>query len=151
AYKKLVGGAVAKGKTADALPLMKIIKEGEGANIEFKSTLRMNLHTKEKDQKIELAVLKNLAAFLNIKGGKLVIGLADDGQPVGIDVDGFQTEDKMNLHLVNLIKDRIGPSSLIYIHPRFEDYHDARVMVLDCQPSNVPIFVKDGASERFYI
>ena len=30
-------------------------------------------------------VLKTLAAFLNSNGGKLIIGVADDGTPVGIE------------------------------------------------------------------
>ena len=151
AYKKLAGDAAVTGKSTPLLPVMTLIAEGEGTSIEFKSTLRVNLHTKQKDSKMELAVLKTVAAFLNMNGGKLVIGVSDDGEPVGIEVDGFLNEDKMSLHLVDLIKDRIGPSSMIYIHPRFDDYQDARVMVLDCLPSKVPIFVKDGVSEKFYV
>jgi hypothetical protein len=38
----------------------------------------------------------------------------------------------------------------MYIHPRFEDLQDKRVMV-DCWPSRSPAFVKDGGTERFYI
>ena len=92
-----------------------------------------------------MAVLKTIAAFLNMKGGTLIIGVADDGDPVGIEADGFPSEDKMNLHLVNLIKDRISASSMLYIFPRFDDYQEARIMMVDCLPAKSPIFVKDGA------
>jgi hypothetical protein len=33
----------------------------------------------------------------------------------------------MYLHLVNLLKDRMGPQYMMYIHPRFDDYEDMRV------------------------
>ena len=35
----------------------------------------------------------------------LVIGVSDDSEALGIETDGFPNEDKMNVHLVNLIKD----------------------------------------------
>jgi predicted HTH transcriptional regulator len=113
--------------------------------------LRINLHTGEKDSKMELAVLKTLAAFLNMNGGTLVVGVADDGEPVGIEADKFPDEDKMHLHLVNLVKERIGPTSMMHIHPRFDDYQGARVLVADCGAAKAPVFVKDGSIERFYV
>src|ERR1700704_5238042 len=76
AYKKLAGDVATFGKHL-LLPVTKLV--GSGTNIEFKSTLRINLHTRQKDSKMELAVLKTVAAFLNMSGGTLVIGVADDG------------------------------------------------------------------------
>ena len=46
--------------------------------MEFKSTLRLNLHTGQTDDRMQLAVLKTLAGFLNAQGGTLLIGVADD-------------------------------------------------------------------------
>lgn len=119
--------------------------------MELKSTLRVNLHTGNKDPNMELACLKTIAGFLNSKGGTLIIGVSDDGQSVGIDVDGFQNEDKMHLHLGNLLRDRIGPAHSMYIHPRFEDRDDVRVLVVDCWAANSPAFVKNGPAESFYV
>jgi predicted HTH transcriptional regulator len=81
----------------------------------------------------------------------LIVGVSDDGEPVGVEADKFPDEDKMNLHLVNIIKERIGPSSMLYISPRFDDYQDARVLVLECLPAKTPVFVKDGNIERFFV
>jgi len=124
---------------------------GESSYIEFKSALRMNLHTGTRDPKIELAILRTIAGFLNTHGGTLMIGIADDGTALGIGVDGFENEDKMSLHLVNLVKDRMGPIFLPFIHMRFEDYKDNRVMVIECMETKSPVYVKDGPLERFYI
>ena len=128
-----------------------IIVTGESDQVEFKSTLRTNLHTSNKDPRMELAVLRTIAGFLNTNGGVLTIGVADDRTPLGIDADGFENEDKMCLHLVNLIKERIGPSIMQFIHVRFEDYDSYRVMVIECSKAKTPAFAKDGNIERFYI
>jgi predicted HTH transcriptional regulator len=128
-----------------------LIREGEGMHVEFKATLRVNLHTGEKDAKMELAALKTIAGFLNTRGGTLIVGVSDDGETVGIDADGFGSEDKMHLHLVNMLKERLGTQHSMYIHPRFEDREGARVLVVDCWQANSAVFVKDGDAERFYV
>jgi len=133
------------------LSLGDIISNGESSIVEFKSTLRVNLHTNNKDPRIELAAIKTVAGFLNSNGGVLTIGVADDRRPLGINADGFESEDKMNLHLISLLKDKIGPTFLPFIHARFEDYNSCRVMVVECFRSRTPAFVKDGGLERFYI
>ncbi len=145
----LVGGQV--GILNMAFPLSDILSNGESSEVEFKSTLRMNLHTGSKDPRIELAAIKTIAGFLNSNGGILTIGVADDRTPLGIEADGFENEDKMSLHFVNLIKERIGPSMMQFIHVRFEDYDSCRVMVIECSKAKSPVFVKDGNIERFYI
>jgi len=141
-----------KGEIAQtSVSIDKMVETGESTYIEFKSTLRMNLHTGVKDPKMELAVLKTIAGFLNTHGGTLMIGISDDGTVLGIAGEGFENEDKMSLHLVNLIKDRMGPIFLPFIHIRFEDYKDNRVMIVECTKAKSPVYVKDGTIERFYI
>jgi predicted HTH transcriptional regulator len=98
-----------------------------------------------------MSALKTIAGFLNAHGGTLIVGCADDGQPIGLDADQFTNDDKMYLHLVNLIKDRIGAQHMLYIHPRFEDLKDKRVFAIECLPSRSPVFVKDNGAERFFV
>jgi hypothetical protein len=81
----------------------------------------------------------------------LIIGVADDGNPVGIQEDGFESEDKAYLHLVSLINGRIGPLYMMYLHVHFDDYGKRRVMIVECGAAQSPVFLKDGAVERFYI
>ncbi len=149
AYQKLSDQGTTKDQPE--MSLDHIVEQGETTTVEFKSTLRMNLHTETKDSRMETAALKTIAAFLNSFGGNLVIGVADDGTALGIGADKFESEDKMYLHLVNLIKSRIGPHHMMYIQPRFEDYEDARVLVIECSRSKSPVFVKDGNDEHFFI
>ena len=92
----------------DDFDINAVIDGGESSRIEFKSSLRMNLHTNKPDKRMELAALKTLAAFLNSDGGTLVIGVADDHEPVGIQIDDFPNEDRMNLHLGNIVNRTMG-------------------------------------------
>lgn len=129
-----------------------LVNIGEGTEVEFKSTLRANLHTGERDPRMEQAVLKTIAGFLNSRaGGRLVIGVADDGTAGGLEADGFENEDRMALHLMNLIRSRLEERFGMYIHPHFEDHDGVRVLVVDCSPAGSPVFVKEGNTERFYV
>ena len=132
-------------------PIAETIRAGESSAVEFKSSLRVNLHTKSPDSKIEHAVLKTLAAFLNTHGGTLVIGVDDKGVPLGLEPDGFQNDDKMDQHLANLIRDRLGAHHAFCLHPRFTDYEGKRVLVVRCDPAKSPAYLKDGKVEYFYI
>jgi predicted HTH transcriptional regulator len=147
--KNLTGGA--KEAAPKAIDIGDLIRNGETDATEFKSTLRTNLHTGVTDEKIQLACLKTIAAFLNAKGGSLLVGVADDGQVLGLQADGFASEDKMGLHLVNLIRDRIGEVFLPYVHPRFEEQAGQRVLLVQCEAGPKAAFVKDGAAQRFYV
>jgi hypothetical protein len=150
-YATLVTEVIEEELETAEFDLTRMLVNGESEAVEFKSTLRTNLHTGSKDPRMELAVLKTLAGFLNTSGGMLVIGVSDDGSPVGIQVDDFGNEDKMSLHLVNIVKTRMGVQAMTSIHARFDDHDDYRVMVVNCRKSPSPVFLKDHDTERFYI
>jgi hypothetical protein len=131
--------------------LTEIVSSGESDSIEFKSTMRVNLHTGTKDKRIEETALKTLAGFLNTYGGTLVIGVGDDGTPVGIGADQFPNEDRMSLHLVNLVKGRMGAGVMTMVHPQFDDYEDHRVLRVVCERSSRPVYVSNGDRESFFV
>ena len=150
-YETLMTGEIKEDLATTEFDLSKVVMNGESEAVELKSTLRTNLHTGNKDPRMELAVLKTLAGFLNTNGGTLVVGISDDGSPVGIQADEFDNEDKMNLHLVNIVKSRMGIPAMTTLHVNFDDHDDCRVMVVKCRKALTPVFVKDGDTERFYI
>lgn len=137
---------------APAPPLVAdLIAGGESEAVEFKATLRTNLHTGQTDEKMQLTVLRTIAGFLNARGGTLLIGVTDDGEVLGLAADGFPNEDKMGLHLVNLIRDRIGDVFLPYVHPHFYDQDGQRLLAVRCETGPKPAFVKDGSIQRFFV
>lgn len=135
----------------EEVDLIDLIRGGESDSVEFKSTLRTNLHTGQHEKRMEAAVLKTLAGFLNADGGVLFIGVSDDGTPVGLEADGFSNKDKMNLHLFNIVNRSMGKKASIALHVNFDDYEGKRVMVVRCERSPEPIYLKDGNTERFYV
>ena len=149
AWESLIGDT--KIEPAPPPSVAELIAGGETGATEFKSTLRTNLHTNQHDEKIQLSALKTIAGFLNAHGGTLLIGVADDGEVLGLAADGFPNEDKMGLHLINLIKDRIGDVFLPYIHPHFEDQDGERVLIIRCEKGPKAAFVKDGSQQRFFV
>lgn len=129
----------------------RIIETGETSTIEFKSTIRTNLKTGEKDPRMERAVLKTLVAFMNSRGGTLLIGVADDGAMIGADESSFESRDKMMLHLNNIIKSQIGGEFLPYITCRAFDLGDKTLIKIDCTRSESPVFLREGRTETFFV
>jgi ATP-dependent Lon protease len=129
-----------------------LIEGGESDRVEFKGTLRYNAHSGKNDPDLEDACLKSICAFLNSRGGTLLVGVADDGTVLGTEHDGFKNEDKMELHLVNLIRSRIGADHFGSIVLRFETVGTQRVFVAECEASDSPVYMKDNkGTEHFYI
>lgn len=134
-----------------ALSAVDLVAQGESPRCEFKSTLHVNLHTGIEDRSMEHACLKTIAAFLNSHGGHLLIGVNDNGEPIGIEHDRFPSEDKMHLHLFNLLRQRIGAEHLVHVEARFETLRDKRILLVHCKRSKVPVYLKNDNWEHFFI
>ena len=65
-----------------------IIQQGEGPLLEFKSTFRWDMEQSRTNRLLEGVILKSLAGFLNSNpGGTLLIGVADNGEIIGLEND----------------------------------------------------------------
>ncbi|MBI2452424.1 ATP-binding protein [Candidatus Pacearchaeota archaeon] len=131
--------------------ILSILKKGENHKLEFKSTLRKNLHTNEYDKKIEHSVLKTVNAYLNSDGGTLLVGVSNNGEVTGIEQDDFPDNDKLNLYFTNLLKQHIGSEFLPYIKYDIINLNGKHVLKIDCAPCNKHVFLKTGQEEEFYI
>jgi hypothetical protein len=131
--------------------IQELIKQGENEKLEFKSTLRVNLHTKEPDKKIEHSMLKTITAFLNSNGGILLVGVSDKGAINGIEADAFQNTDQFYRHYTNLLKTRIGNEYLPFIQSFLVLIQDHHVLKIECKPCNNPVFLLTDQREEFYV
>tara|TARA_R110002050_G_scaffold300453_1_gene469974 strand:- start:83 stop:871 length:789 start_codon:yes stop_codon:yes gene_type:complete len=137
------------------------IKKGETKNIEFKSSLRFCLKTTKAEKYIEHSAIKNICAFLNSNGGKLIIGVTDDGEILGLENTDFKTfkesdkKDAFLKHLDNLISKYFGNDLSLNLGVEFEEIESKIVCEIDVlQNNNGPIFLKNpekNNSEEFYI
>ena len=116
--------------------IQELIKIGESDAVEFKSTLRTNLHTKKTDKKMEHAVMKSITSFLNTNGGTLLVGVTDTGKISGIEEDSFKDNDNFYRHFTNLFKSQIGSEYLPFIKSKVVSLEDKTILKVDCNPSN---------------
>jgi hypothetical protein len=125
--------------------LAELVGEGESGTVEFKPKFMRNAF-------FEHAALKSIAAFLNSpKGGTLIVGVSDEGEPLGIDCDDFPNEDRMSQHLVHIVNSRMRPPPWAKMHITFEDYEGHRVMVVRCDASSSPVYLTKEQDEEFYV
>ncbi len=128
-----------------------LIAEGESEKVEFKSTLRWNLHTGKPDKRMENACLKTVAAYLNSEGGVLLVGVQDDGAVLGMETDSFPNEDKLLLHWNNLVRTHIGGEFGGFIRSSLESVSDKRILVVQGLRSPQPAFFRRDNDEFFYV
>jgi DNA-binding response OmpR family regulator len=146
--KELIDGGFRELASDDLLTLM---EEGESDRVEFKSTLRMNLHTGKNDKRMENACLKTVAAFMNSDGGFLLIGVDDEGQSLGLDHDGFDSEDRLLLHWNGLIKQYLGVQVSPRVRSTVVGSGGKRVLAVQCLTSSQPVFFRRDQDEIFFV
>lgn len=138
----------------------KLISIGESPNTEFKSTLRVNLHTNKPDDKMELACIKTIAGFMNTKNGTLIIGVADNKEILGLNTDFESFGNKEDLldefqkHLDNLVEKYIGNSAYSLIKIYFPEIDGEMICRIDVNfRKSGAIYVKNKSknTEEFYI
>jgi hypothetical protein len=136
-----------------------IITEGESEELEFKSSIRWNYKAEMVDKKMENVIMKSICAFGNGQGGKLIIGVDDEGEILGLDYD-FNSlggdKDKFELHLRNLINDNFGKVfATNNIKINFETINDNDICVMEIKKSIKPLYVEisenNQKAKRFYV
>lgn len=148
---ELAKGLVSRLQSKSQIASKILIDGGETAQVEFKSTLRKNLFSGKKDPAIEMSVIKTIAGFLNNDGGVLFIGVKDNQEILGIEEDEFLNEDKMLLHLGNLITSKMGSLVLNDVHFTIVPMEEKSIVRVDCTPSNSPVFVSDNSADYFFV
>lgn len=153
-----------------------LIAAGESDNIELKSSLHhqhgplpADLQAsldkgkqqpaqvrKEVQKRLNKAVTKTIAAFLNSSGGTLLIGVDDAGTVLGIGPDfqycqkGKQDADGWLLSLKNVIIKALGADVWSTVHVSLVP-HGETVAVVLCPPRTSPTWHNEDSSEHFYI
>ena len=117
-------------------PLLLEIQKGESQALEFKEQL-------PKGQQ----VAKTLIAFANTSGGKLVVGVSDDRQLVGIQDDIFELQDQ----ITSMINELCMPNILPYIY--IENIQGIELLVIEVsRGSLLPYYLKpQGKAQGTYI
>jgi len=141
--------------------LADLISKGESETLEFKSTLRWDLREHKVNKKLEEAIMKTISAFANSKGGTLLIGVADNGEVLGLESDYRTLEpsnsDKFELHLRNLLNkqfDKLFVISNVIIE--FDRDGDKEVCRVEATPAKTRVILKvkdknGNPHDKFYV
>jgi hypothetical protein len=137
-----------------------MIAEGESDELEFKSTLRWDLKEGVLNKKLEDVIMKTVAAFANSQGGALLIGVADNGEVLGLEPDyislGGADRDKFELHLRNLLNQQFGTGFVTSkVKIKFHELVESEVCQIEISPAKEPLILtvkdKNGQPvEKFY-
>lgn len=148
-------------ETVAPVSLEDMISDGENDELEFKSSLRWDLKEGVVNKKLEEVIMKTIAAFANSQGGTLLIGVADDGQVIGLEPDyhslGDVDSDKFELHLRNLVIQQFGAAfASTKTNIKFHELEAKEICQIVTQPAKEPVILsikdKNGQSvERFYV
>jgi predicted HTH transcriptional regulator len=136
--------------------LPSIVRQGEGPYLEFKSSLRWDFEESRTNRSLEAVVLKTLAGFLNSHiGGTLLIGVADNGEIVGLEKD-YQTLKKQNQDgfeqvVMTAISNNLGTDLCHFIHILFHVIDEKEVCRLIVSPSTRPVFLEQGNTPKFFV
>lgn len=145
-----------KGKKAEeVINYEEIIDDGENDYVEFKSSLRWDFEQGNVNKIMEYVVAKTLGAFMNSGGGRLFIGIKDDGEILGIEKDCStlknQNKDGFFLQLTQVINQYLGKEFNQYTSAKVVKIHDKDVCVVNVTSSAMPVFLQNAGKEEFYI
>ncbi len=134
------------------LTAAQLVLGGESREVEFKQTARWNIHSNRRDPKVELAVAKTIAGFLNADGGTLLIGVTDDGSTHGLQDDlGLMKQpdlDRYELWLGDHLERCLGKPPLRNVRVSFELVNHNQVCRIDVEPSPEPVFLDEPGGNR---
>jgi len=134
--------------------IMTLIKRGENNQCEFKATFQWDLRLSLKSKELSRGVINTLAAFSNSDGGNLLIGVEDNGQIIGLDLD-YQLLKKKNrdgflLCLVQELENNISREFVSGIVPEFHSVGSKDICRIRVKQGEEPVWVKESGSDIFY-
>lgn len=73
-------------------------------------------------------IKKEIIAFANCEGGKLYIGVQDDGT-----VSGLDNPDETSLQISNMVRDAIKPDLTMFLHYETVTVDEKKIVAVDIQ------------------
>ena len=140
--------------TGDAEIIEIITTQDESSTLEFKSTARWDIEKNQKNLVMEDVILKTVASFLNTSGGTLLIGVTDEKEIIGLDLD-YQTFSKPNkrdayqLFLMNdLLLRQFGKDLAPFIDITFHEVERRDVCRITAKLSPRPVFIEVNTKNK---
>ena len=130
-----------------------LLAEMETDRVEFKSSAYFSYLPDIPEKLITEAVLKTVAGFLNANGGTLAIGIADDGEILGIqpDLDKKGMDgDRYVSSLTTAIGRSLGLLASTMAKIQLEEVNGVQVALMRIAPSPEPIYAKVSKGDAVF-
>ena len=135
--------------------IAEIIADGENEKVEFKSSIRYDYFRKATNRDLEIVIAKTIVGFMNTKGGKLIIGVDDEGDTLGLENDyktlKHKNKDGYERAIFRIISTQLGHEACFSNHISFYVINEKEICVVDIEPSKEPVYVNDGTNTTFYV
>lgn len=142
-------------KTDTDIEPHELIHIDEHEQLERKSTLRWDLKTKAVNKSLEKATMKTVAAFMNSKGGNLLLGIGDGGEVIGMEHDYATLQrrnaDGLQNHFTNVLSAMLGPSLRPYVRLSSFTHEGKECMLVSVSAADRPAYLRDQEHEEFFI
>jgi len=138
-------------------PVAAMIRGGESAVLEFKSSLRWDMRAGRPNKELEKVVVKTIAGFMNSESaGNLIIGVDDDGAVIGLQHDYAtlskrQNRDSFENVLTTLVLEACGKDCAPLLNIIFHRLGESDVCQIEVKPSPKPVFVRDEKGEHLFV
>jgi hypothetical protein len=132
-----------------------LMKQGETGRVEFKSSLRWDMKENRINRGLETVIAKTLAGFFNADGGHLLVGVDDDGRPLGLDKDLATLKspdlDAFERTVNDIVSKNLGGDLCPYIHTVFARVEDKDVAMIIVSPAPRAVYVEENRASVFYL
>jgi len=132
------------------------IAAGEGETVEFKGSLRWDFRSQQVNKALEKTIARTVAAFMNARGGTLVIGVSDHGELFGLEAD-FATlttrpdRDGWEQALRNVLNSYLSKEITATISVTFADTDGKTVAVVHADPAIKPVYIAGEHGAEFHV
>lgn len=106
--------------------IKELIKEGESDKLEFKEVMRLD------------SIAKTICSFLNTNGGRLLVGVKDDGTIIGVNVT-----EKMEDSINTFLRTKIVPETPFSII--IEEIEEKKIIMVKVGEGSKKPYVFDGS------
>lgn len=130
------------------------IKGGETDRLEFKSSTRG--HSGKQKDDLEKGVVKTICGFLNNDGGKLLIGVDDDCNVIGLEkvynsLGRNNNRDRFRRQLRDFLSNWIEDSYFWYLKTEFYKINGKDISETVVSKSSEPVFTTRKKGHEFYV
>lgn len=127
---------------------IEMIGNGESLLVEFKPSLLYNFTHHKGTYSIKYVIAKTICSMLNSDGGRLFIGINDNGKVQGLEAD-FRLDTKGNpkdffyLEFMSMLTSFFSKDIIALVKGDFEIIDDKIIFVVKITPSSYPVFINN--------